>query len=105
MLKKKSLPLVAFLQALGLTAYCLLVGVVFWKGNTWFGPQNNLIGPTMVLVLLVVSVLICALIAFGYPVFLFWQKKQTNKALKLVAYTTGWLVLFVLLFILALFLI
>jgi len=104
-MKKKSLPLVAFLQAFGLTAYCFLVGVIFWKGNAWFGPQTNLIGPTMVLVLLVVSVLICALIAFGYPVFLFWQKKQTNKALKLVAYTTGWLVLFVLLFILALFLI
>jgi hypothetical protein len=98
-MKKKSLPFVALLQALGLTAYCSLVAIIFWKGNAWFGPQNNLIGPTLVLVLLVVSVLICALIAFGYPVFLFWQKKQTNKALKLVAYTAGWLALFVLIFI------
>ncbi|MEJ2347746.1 MAG: hypothetical protein P8Y17_00910 [Patescibacteria group bacterium] len=103
-MKKKSLPLIAFLQALGLTVYCSLVAVIFWKGNTWFGPQNNLIGPTMVLVLLVVSVLICALIAFGYPVFLFWQKKETNRALKLVAYTAGWLVLFVLIFILVILL-
>lgn len=81
MVKKLSLPFISFLQALGLTFYCALVGVVFWKGNTWFGNGNNLVGPFAVLSLLVVSALICALIALGYPFIVFWDKKNTKQAL------------------------
>ncbi|MBU0572112.1 hypothetical protein KKE18_00235 [Patescibacteria group bacterium] len=98
-----SLPLVGFLQALGLIIYCLLVGLIFWKGSTWFGPQTTLLGPMFVLILLVVSVLICALISFSYPFYL-WQQNKIYKALKLVAYTTGWLVIFSLVAVLILIL-
>jgi len=94
-ISRLSLPFVAFLQALGLIIYCLFVGLIFWKGSAWFGPQTNLFGPMFVLILLVVSVLICALISFSYPFFL-WQKNKTTKALRLVTYTTGWLVVFTL---------
>lgn len=68
-----------------------------WKGNTWFGQMNNYLGPVLVLSLLVVSVLICALIAAGYPFLIFWDKKNTKEALTLIAYTAGWLMLFVIL--------
>lgn len=95
-MKKLSLPFIAFLQALGLTLYCGLVGLVMLNGNTWFG-QMNYLGPVLVLSLLVVSVLICALIAGGYPFLIFWDKKNTKEALRLIAYTAGWLLLFVVL--------
>jgi len=94
-MKKLSSSLIGFIQALGLSIYCALVGVIFWKGNTWFGKANNLIGSFTMLSLFVVSALICALIALGYPFIIFWDKKNTKQALKLVIYTACWLVLFV----------
>lgn len=94
-MKKMSFPFIGFLQALGLSIYCALVGVVFWKGNAWFGNINNSLGPFAMLSLFVVSALICALIALGYPLIIFWDKKNTKQALQLVSYTAGWLMLFV----------
>jgi len=100
--KKKSLCLISFLQAVGLTVYCGMVALIFWQGERWFGKITNFWGPVLLLVLLTTSVLVCALIALGYPVYLFWQKKETIKAMKIVGYTTGWLILFV--FLLVIFL-
>lgn len=94
-MKKLSLPFIGFLQALGLTAYCGMVGVVMWKGNTWFGQMNGYFGPVLILSILVVSVIICALITAGYPFLVFWNKKNTKEALSIVAYTAGWLLFFV----------
>jgi hypothetical protein len=94
-MKKLTPPFVGLLQALGLSIYCALVGTIFWKGNTWFGKMNNLTGPFAMLSLLVVSALICALIALGYPFIVFWDKKNTKKALQMVFYTACWLLLFV----------
>lgn len=97
-MKKLSVPFIGFLQAFGLTAYCGLIGLVVSNGNTWFGPLGTPFGPVLVLSLLVVSVLICALIAGGYPFLVFWNKKNTKEALTLVAYTAGWLLVFVLIY-------
>lgn len=101
--KKKSLSLtfIAFLQALGLVVYCGLIGLLFSQGGKWFGPHNFL-GPAFFLTLFVASALICALLTLGYPIVLFWEREQTIKALKLVVYTTAWLIFFVLLVILVL---
>ncbi len=66
-----------------------------WTGSEVFGPVKSFLGPLLVLALLVASVLICALLAFGYPVILFWDKKDTKGAIKLVTYTAGWLAFFV----------
>jgi len=94
--KKESLPVVAFLQALGLVVYCGLVGLIFWKGGDWFGkPPHLFFGPVMLLVLFVASALISALIVLGYPFILFWEKKKTVEALKLVIYTAIWLLFFI----------
>jgi len=100
--KKKSLCLISFLQAVGLAVYCGIVALLFWQGEHWFGKMTSFWGPTLLLVLLTTSALVCALIALGYPIYLFWQKKETINALRIVGYTTGWLVLFVLLLVISL---
>jgi len=100
--KKFSLGFVAFLQATGLVLYCSLVGLLFWQGNNLFGPPFTFIGPAMFLVLFVVSAMISALIVLGYPFVLFWEKKKTSEALKLVICTAAWLAFFTVLFILIL---
>lgn len=97
-----SLPFIAFLQAVGLVVYCLLIALLMWQGESWFGPIYTFLGPAMFLVLFVVSALISALLILGYPFILFWEKKQTIKALRLVIYTIVWLIFFVFLLILTL---
>ena len=94
--EKFSLGFIGFLQASGLVVYCSLVGLLFWRGGTWFGSMTSFLGPMLFLALFVASALISALLVLGYPVILFFEKKQATEALKLVAYTTAWLILFVL---------
>ena len=94
-----SLPFIGFLQATGLTTYCGLVGLLFWKGNNIFGKAPNFAGPFLVLVLLATSVLVCALITLAYPIYIFWEKKQTQKSLKIIGFTASWLLLFIILII------
>jgi len=89
--------MLGFFQALGVTFYCSLVGLLFWKGNEIFG-QMNYLGPVLVLVLLSVSVLICALIVFYRPYRLFFDGKK-KEASELVLSTTAWLFVFFLVFL------
>jgi len=98
---KKDYPLckISLYQALGLLVYCALVAVIFWKGNAWFATPGYL-GPVMVLLLFATSALVCGLIVFSFPFYLFWEKKEAKKALRLVAYTAGWSALFIFLFML-----
>lgn len=91
MKKKLSLPLIGLAQALGLFAYISLVSLIFWQGNNWFGRMDSYLGPILLLTLLVLSCLICALITFSYP-YKLWSKKQSTEALKLILYTTLWLI-------------
>lgn len=97
-----SLEFIAFLQALGLLAYCSLVAIIFWNGNRWFGNVTGYFAPLLALVLFTTSALVSSLLTLGYPALLLWQKKQPAQALRLVSYTTGWLILFTLFVILAL---
>lgn len=92
-----SLPFIGFLQAVGLVLYCGLIGLLIWNGEHVFGPINAPLGPILFLLLFVASALISALLILGYPFLLFWEKKKTREALKLVAYSTTWLTFFVLL--------
>jgi hypothetical protein len=98
-LEEQPLGLVGFLQALGVAAYCSLVGLLLMYGSAVFGKQPRFSATVLFLVLFCTSALVCAIITFGYPVFLFWVKKQTREALKLVVYTAGWLVLFTFIFL------
>lgn len=97
-----SLPFIGFLQALGVVLYCCLVALFFWKGNEVFGVAPNYLGPLLVLLLFVLSALICALIVLGYPITLFWEKKETEKALRLVAYSAAWIIFFFVLLLIVL---
>lgn len=85
----------AFGQALGLIVYCVLIGLVLWRGEYIFGPMKHFMGPVLFLVLFVASALISALLMLGYPVYLMWEKKRVTDGLRLIIYSTGWLVLFV----------
>ncbi len=95
-MKKASLGFIAFLQAVGILIYCGLIGTVFVNGNTWFGHQPNFLGPAIFLALFAVSAVICTLIFLGYPFIIFWDRKQTKTALRLILYSTAWLATFVL---------
>jgi len=89
---------IAFLQASGVAAYCVLVSTIFSNGNRWFGPDpKGMLAPALFLGLFSVSAVICALIFLGYPFLLFWEHKQAKKALFLVLHSTLWLAGFVVL--------
>jgi len=68
-------------QALGIVAYCSMVGLFFWKGDEIFGKMSNYFGPVAFLLLLSVSILICALIVFYKPYILFFDNKSVQLTL------------------------
>ncbi len=88
-----------FLQATGVVAYCLLVGLLFWNANILFGQMNVFMGPVTMMTLFSVSVLVCGLLVFYLPYRMFFDKKQ-KEAIDLVLYTTGWLAVFLVAFLL-----
>jgi len=92
-LEKLSIKQIAFLQALGISFYISIIGTFMFNGANLF-PDKSVFGPIFVLTLLSVSVLICGLLSVGYPVYLFWEKKERVKALQLVGLTTKWLIVF-----------
>ena len=102
MLKNLSLEKTAFFQALGVTIYCSLIGLMFWQGNNFIPRPDPYFGPVMFLLLFIVSALICALMVFYQPYELFFADKK-KEAARLVLYTTGWLFLSFLLFFLLVF--
>ena len=70
MKQKKSLVKITLFQALGITAYCSLIGVFLANGNNWFPKMPQFLAPLIMLMLLSTSVLICGLIALYYPIIL-----------------------------------
>ena len=82
---KKGLVL-GVIQAVGITLYCSLVGLVMWRGNEIFGKQDTYITPVVVLVMLSVSALICGLIVFYKPYKLFFEDKK-EEAINAVLFT------------------
>ena len=87
---KISIPQMGFLQALEVTLYCTLIGLLMWNGDLFFGTMNMFFGPILMLVLFSVSVLVCGLLVFYQPYRLFFDGKK-KEAADLVLYTTGWL--------------
>jgi hypothetical protein len=98
---KKRLPLglIAFFQALGLTAYCALIVIVLFNGQIWFNKIPEYFAPLIMLITLSTSALICGLITLSLPFRMFFIEKQPKKAIKLVSFTVIFLVLFLLLFV------
>lgn len=89
-----------FLQALGVAAYCSLIGIIPWKGEELFGNIGpNYFGPVAFLLLFSTSVLICALLVFYKPYKLFFDGKK-KAAVDLVLATSIWLAVFFFTFLL-----
>lgn len=95
MIKKLSLPKIALLQALGLAGYFSLVGLFMYRANDIFGKMNTFLGPMLFLGLFSFSAMVCGLITFTIPFRIFWDEKNTKKAIRLVFYTAAWLGAFV----------
>ncbi len=91
-----------FIQALGVTLYCLLVGVLFWKGNEIFGKPDRYVGPVTFLLLFIASAMICALMVFYQPYILFFAGKK-KEALETVVNTAAWLFIACMLFFIVMF--
>jgi hypothetical protein len=89
-----------FIQAFGVTLYCLLVSLFFWKGNEVFGKFQNYLGPAIFLILFIVSALICVALVFYRPYKLFFGEGKKKEAVNLVIATTVWLFLFLVVFLL-----
>lgn len=94
-----SLNKTGFLQALAVTSYCSLVGLLFWQGNHLFPKVNQYFAPVMILLLLSVSVLVCGLLVFYKPYRLFFEGKKKD-AINLVLNTSVFLFIFLFIFFL-----
>lgn len=97
--QKYSLVKTALFQALGLTAYCGLIGTLLSFGENWFNKIPEFLAPLIMLVLLSTSALICGLITLSIPLKIFFSDKQPKKAIRLVFYTVIFLLIFVFLFV------
>jgi hypothetical protein len=86
-----------FLQALGVTVYCSLIGLVLWQGPNIFPKVNAYFGPVMFLILFSTSALVCGLMVFYKPYQLFFAGKK-KEAINAVVSTSVWLFLFFLIF-------
>ena len=80
-------------QAMGIVGYCAFVGVVMWKGQELFGPDDNYLGPVVFLMLFSTSALVCGLLVFYQPYLLFFKGKR-EEAASLVLSTAIWLMSF-----------
>lgn len=92
-IKKNSHLVTGFLQALGVSTYCFLVGSLMFNFTKIFsGPPSGVLAPLTMLTLLIVSALTCGLIVFykPYQLFISGHKKQASLA---VVSTTLWLIL------------
>jgi len=85
-------------QALGISAYCILV-VLFFKvmENSNLQPNQMVVG-ALVLIVLVLSAAICGLIVFGRPLYLVINKK-VKEALIILSYTFLYLLAIILIII------
>ena len=86
-MNKTKLYLIGLWQALGVVAYCALVGGFIWYGERLFGKlEPGYLNVVLVLMLLVFSVALVGSILFAYPAYLSLNQK-IKEALTLVAYT------------------
>ncbi len=85
-MKKLSLSLIGFLQALGVVVYCSLISAFFRLGNKFFPKQSDFYITVLILILLVFSAAITGMIVFGYPACLALNQK-IKEALHVFFYT------------------
>ncbi len=80
----------SFFHALGVAVYVGLIALVITSSHNWFGPATDFWGPTLILLLLTLSVAVVGSLIFIRPAL--WALDGRKKeALVLLFYTLGWL--------------
>jgi len=92
-INKISIKRLAFLQALGLVIYVGLVATLLSYGEMLFGKFGPYVGPVLILVLLVLSVLICGVLTLWQSLYLFWEKRY-KEAFTLLGWTICWIFIY-----------
>lgn len=75
-------------NAVGVFAYVMLVVLVMTNGEKIFGEMENYWGPVTFLLLFVFSALVCGLLVFGRPVYL-WFDNAKKEAVKMLLFTVA----------------
>jgi len=91
---KKIIP-IALIHALAVFLYTLLVSWVMMNGDTWFGQMDGMVGPSLMLLLLIISATITGFLVLGRPIMLYLDK-QKKDAVKFLFCTVGWLFVIIL---------
>ncbi len=90
MLKKRSLPFIAFLQATALAVYIVLISLFFNLISPAFsGSSTQFYAPIIMLLLFVFSAVISGVTILGKAGVLFWEKKYKESFI-LLGWTVGW---------------
>ncbi|MFH1621015.1 MAG: hypothetical protein ABIB04_02935 [Patescibacteria group bacterium] len=90
-MKTKDLLLRAFLNALGVFAYVLLVAWVMFNSQFLFTPPSPMfLGPAAFLTLFIISATLTAWLVMGKPIHLYMDGHK-KEATKMLLYTLSWL--------------
>lgn len=91
---KNKLFIRSLLNSLGVFVYIVAIALFFFNANKLFGAEDNFLMPVLMLLLLVLSATITGSLVLGKPIMLYLEN-QKEAAIKLLAYTIGWLAVFV----------
>ncbi|MFA5128680.1 MAG: hypothetical protein WC445_01795 [Patescibacteria group bacterium] len=87
-MKNQKIWLWSAVNAIGVFAYVMLVVLVITNGEKIFGQMENFWGPVAFLLLFVFSALVCGLLVFGRPIYL-WLNDKKKEAIKMLLFTVA----------------
>ncbi len=103
-LKNRSIPFIAFLQATGLVVYLILISLFFnFMDSLIPDDTSQFYGPIIALLLFIISAVISGLLVLGRAGYLFWEKKY-KESFTLIGYTVGWGIIYLVIFLVFVFL-
>ena len=91
---KKNPILIGFLQAVGLVTYISFL-VFLIRHRLEQQEDGTFFMMLLVFTMFATSALISGVITLGYPTYLAWKQKEFKLAIKTVAATSVWLILFI----------
>ena len=93
-MKKSKLVLTGFINSVGVFAYVSLVAWLMFNAQTFFGKDDNVLAPVLMLLLFVLSATITGLLVLGKPTHLYLGGFK-KEAFILLFSTLAWLLLFI----------
>lgn len=101
-MNKNKLYLIGLLQAIGVVAYCFLIGGFFWIAKEYLATPPGILGTILMLIILVFSAAATGSIVFGYPAYLTLKHNNIKSALIIFAYTLLYCFIFIIISIIIL---